>query len=333
MNQKLLAVAIATAMTIPVAANAASADVSGFVDTILTFVDESADSAVPGGNNTAEGKFQTSGEVDFTAGNDMVSVRVDVDLGETVGMSDSYNIEQAFFAWKAHDMVTILGGVFNNPIGQDAEDAPDMMFTSHSAVYNVLDGQTSNLDGNNLAGIAAAFAAGPVNVTVAALNELADSDEENSFALALSGSPMQGLDVEFGYVTQADQADSANPLPAENWWDLNAAWSGSGFMAGFDYLAADEVVDAAWNVWGGYDFGNGFAVKARYDMVELDSAVGPTADQDINATTLYASYQIAQNLSAALEFKDQTDDTGGLGAAVGINDGSLVTLEFIATLP
>ena len=326
MKKKLLPLAIAAIMA---PGFAAAADVSGFTDIIYTIADDSSKQAAPL-KNTSEGKFNANAEVDFSASPaDGVTVRVDLDLGLPAlntkpggGAADSGDVEQAFFAWGVTEGVTVIGGVFNNPIGYEAEDAPDMDFTSHGSVYNVLDGQTA-LTGDNVAGLAVAGAVGPTTVTVALLNDIGETNEENSMALVVNYSPMSGLDLELGMVTQADQAKNAGS--AEDVTNFNVLYAPAqvaGLTVGLDYLTAGKIVDSAYDIWVGYDFGNGLGAKFRASDIDYTTASGAA---DTDATSIYLSYQAASNLSAAIEFR--TDSV----ATPGVADTDTTLLELIAT--
>lgn len=305
-----------------VAAPDASANVSGFADIIYTLADEAND--VVGGKNSTEGKFSANAEVDFSATVGAVTGRIDMDLDLTAGGSDSGTIEQAFFAWAVTDQVTVIGGVFNNPIGQEAEDAPDLNFTSHGLVYAVLDGQTAR-DGNNITGVAAAANFGMVTVTGAFLNDLQDVNEENSFALVANLTPIDGLDLELGFVTQADNKDNATS--AEDVINFNVEYGMSGFSVGLDYLSAGKIVDVAYDAWGGYAFSD-FAVKARFSAIqyEVDSW------DDTVKTTLHGSWQANENLLIALEWSNNEADTNGAAAGTTTDDNDIITAEFVVTL-
>ena len=349
MKKSVLAMAVLGAFAANGATAADTATVSGFADIIYTITDEASDAAedcTTNCTNDTEDKFTASGELDFTATPaDGVTVRVDVDL-ELDG-SDSGNIEQAYFAWGATDNVTVLGGVFNNPIGHEAEDAPDMNFTTHGAVYTALDSQTA-LDGDNVAGLGAAFGLGPVTATVAVLNDLNQVDEENSLALVLNYAAIEGLDLELGYASQTGNAllgdeDGVNTSVGDV-VNFNAVFTGvENLELGLDYLMGDEVLDNAYDLWAGYTI-NAFTAKVRYSEIAYDdgdvdkaiaaagadAVVGALDDVglpggDITATTLYLSYQVASNLSAALEFTTYDPD------AEGAEKQDLATLEFIAT--
>lgn len=313
MNKKLIALSVAAAFAAPMAVQADSASVSGFADITLGITNDASPAS--------EKLFAANAEVDFIKTVGAVTARVDVDLALatnggnnasalTGGAADSAVIEQALFAWGLTDTVTFIGGVFNNPIGYDAEDAPDMDFTSHSVVYDVLDGQTA-LYGNNLAGVAVAADLGVVTVTGALLNDLQQVAEKNSVAVIVNSSPIAGLDLELAYVTQESSA--------ENVLNINAAYAVQGATVGFDYLVPDEVLDSAYDVWAGYSFGD-FGAKVRYGATEPKGG-GDTA----STTTLYGSYQAAENLLISLEWKSM--DSGAAGADAMDSLGA----EFIAT--
>jgi hypothetical protein len=352
MKKTLITLAVGCVLGAPAFATAADAKANGFADIIYTIQDEPADKtgADAAGNantkNPNKGKFSANGEVDFSVSPaEGVTARVDTDLalgtnGGTnacgvngAGPCDSAVIEQAFFAWGVANNVTVLGGVFNDPIGQDAEDAPDMNFTSHTAVYNILDNQTT-LYGNNIAGVAVAGAMGPVNVTVGVLNDLGQVNEKNSLALVLNAAPVKDLAVELGYVTHDKQSVGGSATTAGNVWDVNGSYTISGFIVGLDYLGPQEIIDSAYNVWLGYDFGHGFGAKVRYDSVTYTGS----AVKDESATTLHLSYHAASNLDVALEFTSGDNPNlkkvAGVGQGVdpitGIGDGATSTLEFIA---
>jgi len=333
MNKKLIALAVAGAFaSYGAVANASSATVSGFANIVYTAADDAAGPAL---NSTAknpnEGKFGADAEIDVIATTGAVTVRVDVDLNLTGG-GDSGTLEQAMFAWDL-GAVTVIGGVFNNPIGQEAEDAPDIEFTSKSVVYNILDHQTAR-DGNNITGVAVAGAVGPVTLTGAVLNDIQDADEENSLAFVANYSPITGLDLEVGFVTQDDQMNTATPPAATTAGDVanfNVAYNIQGFTVGLDYLSASNIVDTAYTLWGGYSFGD-FSVKLRTESVSWEDT--NTADHDAN--TLYASWQAEENLLIALELKDgdqgaSTAPGNTANAVTGVAQDGTATLEFIAT--
>jgi len=318
MKKKLLPLAIAAAMA---PGFATAADTSGFVDIVYTLTDEAND--VAGGKNDSEGKFEAFAEVDFIASPaDGVTTRVDLDVEAGSG---SISVEQAFFAWSATEGVTVLGGVFNNPIGMECGDAPCMWGTNAGVVGSLLDGQTA-LDGNNIAGLAVAGDVGPATVTVAMVNELANSDEEVSLAVVINASPVEGLDLELGMATSADQADSAMPagLAVEGVTNFNASYmipGVDGLSVGLDYLVAGAAVDSAYELMLNYSMGD-FGVGVRQEAIAWEAG-----GDDTERTTIHGSYQVASNLVAILEMADGSD----AGPAGGVQNDQLTTLELIAT--
>jgi hypothetical protein len=348
MKKKLLPLAIAAAMA---PGFAAAADTSGFVDIIYTAADDEADNTgfPDATKNANNGKFGASGEVDVSGmPADGVTVRMDVDLTAAMDTATgaSATLEQAFFAWGVTEGVTVLGGVFNDPVGQEAEDAPDMNFTNHSVVYNILNGQTA-LYGNNVAGVAVAGGVGPATITLGVLNDLAQSDEANSIAFVINGSPMAGLDLELGVVSQASQTDSAaaatttHGISAENVTDFNVSYAPAqvaGLTVGLDYMTPSKVIDSAYEFWAGYDFGNGFGVKVRQEAVAWEAS----GVDDVTRTSFNISYQAASNLSIILESasgdgittSSGIDTLAGAGTGktvTGVQQDNLTTLELVGT--
>lgn len=328
-----LAVLAAIAAGTASAQDKASASVSGFANIKYTITDESADPVDPADENTAEGKFGADGEVDFAATPaDGVTVRMDADL--SLDGSESAALEQAYFAWAAAEGVTVLGGVFNNPIGYEAEDVVDMDFATHGNVYGVLDSQTA-LDGDNIAGLAGAFAVGPATITAAFLNDISGENEENSFALVANYAPMKGLDLELGYVTQDDDKNDndANDIDtAGNVANFNVVYTGvENLTLGLDYLAPSELVDSVYDVWAGYNFPGGFSAKVRYSETAFNedgaaALIDPNLTDDVttDSTTVYLGYKIASNLSAGLEHRVDGSD------ADDADDKAKTQLKFVA---
>ncbi|MEW5754680.1 MAG: hypothetical protein AB1810_00100 [Pseudomonadota bacterium] len=339
MKKNLIALAVAAAMA-PGFAAAEGVSVSGFADITHT-TSSDADLSV----------FLANGEIDLRNTMGAVSVGLDVDVAiagnggaslgwivDGAGPADGAVIEQAFFAWKATDAVTVIGGVFNNPIGWDAEDAPDMDMVSHTLSYEALDNQTA-LYGNNLAGVAAAFAAGPATITAAVVNDigLKDSDanlslEDHSFAVVANFAAMEGLDIEVGYVTQADDTgvtidDNGTPgdptddfvsnLGVGNVADVNATFKQGPLTVKADFMMPSEAVDNIIGLYGRYDINDQVGVAARYEVQSYDAS----GVDDDTVTTLYANYKLADNLNVAAEwysFDDGSDTTDA------------ITLKFLA---
>lgn len=352
MKKKLLPLAIAAAMA---PGFASAADVSGFVDIVYTIGDDQA-AGVTSASPT-EGKFAANAEVDFSASPaDGVTVRVDLDVkaaaNGNVGLEgDSGSIEQAFLAWNATEGVTVLGGIFNNPIGKECGDAPCMWGTQSGVIGNILNNQTA-LEGNNVAGLAAAFAVGPATITAGLLNETAQTNEENSIALVVNASPMEGLDLELGFVSQASDNDRTtagagnagatdaftvvglnNGASAGDVLDFNVGYAipgVEGLSVGLDYLTADKYVDSAYELMVDYSTGP-IGVGVRLETVSYEVA-GANID-DSERTTFHVSYQVASNLVAILEVADgdHGSNTHAVQALSGVEKDGLTTLELIAT--
>ena len=134
-----LVVCLAGSVGVSNVALAAEVELSGFADIIYTVSDGVNDtSPSPVLNESNENRFAVSAEVDLkTAIKEAMFVRIDVDLNtqsDVRGGSDSSRIEQSFFSWTSSADVSVKGGVFNNPLGWEAEDAPDLYQDRKSVV-------------------------------------------------------------------------------------------------------------------------------------------------------------------------------------------------------
>jgi len=123
--------------------------------------------------------------------------------------------------------------------------------------------------------------------------------------------------------------DGAGDGTAGDVLDFNAAFKTGAVTVGLDYLAADNLIDSAVNLWAGFSVNDKLDLRARYETIALE---GSSMD-DPTKTTLYATYAINGNLSAALEYSTgSSDDTGsGVADVTGIVDDDVTTLEFIGT--
>jgi len=331
MNKKLIAIAVAGAMFAPLAAQAEGASVSGFADVTYTGTNDGA--------AAKESLFTATGEVDVAGKVGDVAVRVDVNLD--LSASSSADIEQAFFA-APMGPVTLIGGVFNSPLTADSQDAPDMNYTSNSAVFNV----AKNTAQVNLAGLAVAGMVGPANVTVAYVNDAASNatgssnannetgDNTNSIAVVVSGTVMDGLDAELGYFSQEDDATKYSPklgtAAAGNLTDINLQYTGIDMLRlGLDYATASNTVDSVYSIDVGYDVGNGLTAALRYDNVRFSTDTGL---DDPSSTTISIGYAMNDNLLAILESTSgDNSNTGGTDVASGIIEGTVTTIEFVGT--
>lgn len=324
MKKTVLAMAVLGAF----AANTASAEgptVSGFADITYTISDDGDDA-----DSKANGsQFDAEGEIDLTATPaDGVTVRIDTDLTISPG-GGSADLEQAYLAWGVADNVTILGGLFNNPVGAEAEDAPDMWGTNHGVVWNLLDHQTV-AQGDNVAGLAGAFGLGPVSLTVGILNDIRgstdDGDGANSMVAVVNYAPMDGLDLELGHVTQEGETVGTH---AGNVTNFNVGYTGvEGLAVGLDYLTGSETVDAAIELSAKYTLPMGLGFGLRLETVEWADEVGDVEDSE--RTTFHISYQVASNLTAIVEMADGDEDNP-MTDVTGIAPEGVTTLELIAT--
>ncbi len=326
MKKNLIALAVVAAIASPLAAQAAdSASVSGYGDIRY-------DSKSKG--------FNAKGEIDTQKTVGSVTARVDVDLNLSTAATDpntnfassgkSANLEQVFFAYNPIDALTVIGGVFNNPIGQEAQDAPDFSFTTHSAVYNILNYQTA-LYANNLAGLAVAGGLGPVTLTGAVVNDIGGSAGKKSYAIVANIAPVKGLDLEAGYVTQQKNtgyvANTAGIIQAGNVWDVNGKYNLGKFTLATDVLGAADIIDLAYQVWGSFNITDELSVRVRYDAVKYNNGVsGGTS----NRVTGYLRYTLEDNLYVALETSKGTSKNALDSAVTGIIEGSKTTVQFVA---
>ena len=343
MKKNLIALAVAATM-VPAIAAAEGASVSGFTDISLT-----ADNDM--------NLFLANAEVDFRNTVGSVTVGLDVDFalagngGNNAGLSgpnDSAAIEQAFFAWGAAENLTIIAGVINNPIGLEGQDATDINTVSFGQIKGILDDQTA-LYGNNIAGLAVAYDAGIATVTLALLNDIRHTNlESNSIALVVNSSPVEGLNLELGYVTQDDKdadgnstedltgspdmlSDVTNVGSAGNVLDINATYAIAGATVGLEILTADNVVDQAIGLHVDYQINDQIGVNLRYDTVsygETAAGVDLSGIDDTTSTTLAFSYKVADNLSVYAEYKTKDDIVMATGKA---QDDDVAALGFIAT--
>jgi len=308
MKKNLIALAVAATM-VPAIAAAEGASISGFADITLT-------------SDNDENVFGANAELDIrnTVGAVTVGADIDFTLGTNATPGTS-NLEQAFFAWGAAENVTVIAGVINNPIGWEAEDAPGLYQVSHGQIYDILDSQTA-LYGNNIAGLAVAYNAGIATITAAVLNDIGHTNmDDNSLALVVNLAPMEGLALELGYVTQEEKAAGSSIITtAGNVVDFNATFTAvENLMVGFEYLAADNIVDSAMGITGNYAIMDNLSATLRYDVVSFEAG-----GDDSKSTTVAFTYGLADNLDVLLEYR--SDDKGN-----GTDTDSMGVLEFIAS--
>ncbi len=328
MKKNMIALAVAAAM-VPGFAAAADSKVSGFAD--ISYINADADADVLG-NGKETSAFVANAEVDFASKlSDIVSVRVDTDFAlagnngtniasVTGGPADSAVIEQAFFAASVAEGVTVIGGVFNDPIGWQPVDVTGWYQNSRLLTHDVLDGQTA-LYGNNIAGVAVAGDLGPVTVTGAVLNDIGGLTDKNSVALVVNATPVAGLDVELGYVTQeVDHEDGGSTVDtAGNVTNLNGTYKNAGLTIGAEYMTAEEILDTGISFTANYMFTPALGATIAYSSLDGDG-FGNDAD---TRTSVAGIWNVADNLRTVLDFT--TDDKGD-----NTDSTSVVNLKFVA---
>ena len=301
MNKKLIALAVAGALSAPLAVQADDVAISGFADIFYTTTDDKT-AATVSLTDDREDQFQVPEvEVNFAGS----GLRIDID---NLGGGSDLRIEQANFTTEIANGWSLMGGTFETGLTDDAQDAPDMQFSTNSHLFTVRSAVVS--------GLAVSGMAGPANVTVGLVNDdtvTGTADAGTGVLLNVNGSVMEGLHVELGYLSQ-DMGDG-------DLLDINAMYSMDAWFAGLDYLSADPTAgtdfDSGYSVIGGFDFGNGVVAKAR--MENLETMAGTETD----VTTLYVTYAVSDNLSVALQ-QENTE----VGTAA---DTDLTQLELIAT--
>ncbi len=339
MNKKLLAVAVAGAFAASGAAFAADghhgkdkgpgATVNGYVMSTFAITDDFAENqgTDADGNpaNASERKFKTAGKLGFGAMiNDDAYARIDVVINNPyASATDEFAVQQAFGAWRVHDMAKVQVGRFNSPLGAEAHNKSDLTTISHGLIRtDILNHQITQGDGNNVEGAAVHLMAGPAKVTLGLLNEIGGVDDANSFLLNISGSPIDGLDLGLGVLTQEDNTPT-NDQSYENLINFNVAYSldagGMPVRVWFDYITAGEILDSGMSLGGHIGLPNNFGITLRYDMVEYDGGAEDTA------ITVAGNWKAADNVDLRLEWRSDDIESQGLPAI----DGDKITLAAV----
>lgn len=333
-------------------------ELSGFADGRLTITDESRDPTPgSGAQNPVENQLTANAELDISQAIGAVSLRTDIDLNlsgatDAAGNAlDSAGLEQALISWQADGDTRIQAGVFNNPLGQDAEDIVDRRFSSHSAVYAVLDEQTAEFRGNNIAGIEVAGRIGDVGMTLGAINDIgkrsgtkAEGKTSLLFDLGYTPDELPGLTLEAGVLSQEEYNATTNPKSAGTLYDLNAeyAWHHKGHAGavGFDYLIVSDIVDIAYDVWFECAPRPAYALGLRFGGVSWDQTIAGSNADDNTVATVYLAYRPTPLLSLALELRDGSANAnktlngslnqGELTAISGISEGTQAVVDIVA---
>ena len=324
MKKTLIASSLALS-TLTFGQSAVALDVtpSGFVDMVWTLSD-----GTDLGKYGAEGRFDTSGELDVEANlKEGISMRFDADINPGSAGGDSGRLEQIFLNWNIDEKMALKGGVFNNNLTWEREDAPDMYQITHGQLWDIWESTTVE-DGNNLAGLEFSYQLEKVKLMVGYLNDLRNdipaASDKNSLKVAGEIKAMDNLDITVGLITQ-DQS-------LENIVDIHATWKLNKFLIGGEILFADELIDNGFMVMTNYQFNDKFSGTARFDFVSYDSAF---LAEDTSSITVAALYSISQNLfaNAEIRFNDDGNQTPTtvVPPFVGEGDGTTARLELLAT--
>ena len=146
---------------------------------------------------------------------------------------------------------------------------------------------------------------------IGVLNEIGGVDNENnSFLVQASGSPVDGLNLNLSYLTQSDNT-AINASSAENLLDFYATYGMDNWWVNLEYLDgagdANGLFDMGFGLTGHMDFGNGFGGTLRYESLSFND-VGAVSVDDTTTITVAGTYAVASNLSLNLELNSV--DTG-----------------------
>ncbi len=347
---------IAAALLAPVPG--AAVELGGFVDGRLTITDESRNPAPGSGlENPAENQLQALAELDLSHTAGTITLRADIDLNpagatDAAGNAlDSAGLEQAWVVWRDDDATRLRAGVFNDPLGQDAEDIVDRRFSSHSAVYAVLDEQTAEFRGNNLAGLELAGRIGDVGMRLGAVNDIgkrpgtkAEGKTSLLIVLDYASDERPGLALEAGVLSQEEYNATTNPDSAGTLYDLNAVYGwrhdGHSGAVGIDTLVVSDIVDIAYDIWFECAPRPWFAWGLRYGGVSWDRRVAGDNADDNTVATVYLAYRPEPRLEIALEVRDGSANAGktlngslsqtDLTRISGIAEGAQAVIDIVA---
>jgi hypothetical protein len=317
-------------------AQAANVKMTGFLDVVYVLSESLTNDAVPAIDSPLENKFEATGEVDIIAnmGNAM-QIRLDLDLNADPdpATEDSAAMEQAYFSkqLKGENNLTVKAGVFNNDLGWEKQDAPDMYQISHGLLYNVWDFESNfgppagnvALNGNNVAGVSVSANAGAVAITGALLNDISGADEESSFLFMANFSPDSNLSLEAGIATM--------DLGPESLLDINATNTKGALNAAAELMLGDEGSDTGLLLLGNYKMTKQVSGTIRYETLEFDTPVG--SGDSIRLITFAVAYELDKDVFINAEISSYDDEnTPPINDINGIAiiDGNIISAELIA---
>jgi len=307
--------------------------VSGFGDIQLPLSDEARDNnngtVDANGNpvsctdgdgqnaNCTELQFSVDAEVDFERTQGAVTVRLDLDIPNKAGRTFTDHIEQIRFDWAPDGAplgMTLTGGVFNTPIGNEGQDATDLNTITNGRLFSLLP--------VNHAGLQLAGSAGDISGNLLFVNDwnggATTLKEENSVGATLSYKAMPVVGVTVGYITSAGDATNTSPgdgdvldiiiggdvMPSSA-LDLNYA---------LEYVSGDNI-DAIGVTLHAQHGKHGATI--RFES-EDQGAVTPTA------LTVAVNCALEENLGVKLEYRSDDPDTAA-------DSTDKISLQFLAT--
>ena len=300
---------------------------SGFIDIIYTLsdgtdenLDESGD-----GTSTIDKKFDASGELDLQTNlNPSSQLRFDLDLSTA-----NTAFEQAFINHAFNKDMNLKAGIFNNNLGFEKEDAPDMYQPSHSQLWDIWNEQTG-LNGNNLGGLEYSANVSMVTLYAGLLNDLNQTNEKVSFKLAAQIQPMKSMDIVAGLVTADNNTTDPEHPKAGTIFDASMSWKWRQLLLGGELMSADKIYNLGMQVTANYAFTDFFSGTARIEYVDYEANYDPTT-----SLTIAALFTVDKNLYANAEIRAMQNNnaTGSTihNPSSKVGDGSTVLLELVGT--
>lgn len=252
------------------------------------------------------------------------SNRTDPEIRIAPPSTNDIIVEQAYVKVPLLKRLSLTGGVLHNPLGYEAEDAPDRDQVSHGQVWNLINGQT-HLPGNSVQGVALNAEVGRTGLFAGFFNDLGQVRNRHSVEVLLTSRPVEGLALEGGFLTQSTL--QLNPSSAETLFDLNGGWQGHHFAAAVEYFAGDKLVNSAWGGYGHFRWGH-FLLAVRGDWVRY---LIPNI-QDTTSVTLTGAFLLNDKFRLAMEYR-LNNNTNTLPLVLDLpEDGSSVRLQALVVI-
>lgn len=302
--------------------------VSGFGAINLDIIDEAKDNSCSDtagtSNRTNCDELQFSvpyAEVDFEKKMGSVTVRLDLDFNGTSNNIAGDDVEQMRFDWALpfgqEVKLNLTGGIFNSPVGFEAQDSPDKL--------QITNGQLFNMVPSNLAGVQVSAGMGMIGGSLIFANDWRDYGnppvtpatqalgEENTIGATLAITPMPEVGLSVGYL-------DSGLKPLESLLDIVLSGtislsSDASLLYALEYVQ-DEKRDGMGATLHAKHGKHGLTL--RYDMVEDDrSTAEPTS------LTVAFLCSLEENLKLKLEWRQDDPDT-----AASSTDAA--TVQFVA---